>query len=238
MIDIEGNQISATKNEIVDGMFRGHKLQNIIPDEALAANRARIVQSVLDCLNHRLENLTVEPIFTACYAFDHQNWPLATNRDALMLYGKEDVRLVFQRYETILTNAGCDLVNALSQWGDLKIHVAGTPRYTPLHPLLVWQLISQMDQDKGDFLDILKIIHLTSVLPLSNASCERAFSTMKQIKTDWRCRLDTDTLDTLMKIKIEDVALKEFDPRPAVYRWWHSGERQKRPTVQPYGPRN
>ncbi|KAG1654186.1 Coronin-1C [Nymphon striatum] len=58
-------------------------------------------------------------------------------RDALMMYGKEDVRLVFQRYESILTNAGCDLVNALSQWSDFKFHVAGTPRYTLLHPLLM-----------------------------------------------------------------------------------------------------
>ncbi|XP_052806605.1 zinc finger protein 862-like [Mya arenaria] len=238
MIDNEGDQLVEIRNEIVDGKLRGHTLINIIQDQSLAADRARIVQSLLDCMNTRLENLTVEPIFTSCYAFDQKNWPLPENREALLLYGKDDVRVVFQRYEVILTNAGCDIIDALSQWTDLKFHVAGNPRYANLHPLLVWQMVSQMDQDKGDFNDILKIIHLTSVLPLSNASCERAFSTMNMIKSDWRCRLDTDTLDTLMKIKIAGVPLKEFDPRPAVYRWWHTGERQKRPTIKPYGARN
>ena len=95
-----------------------------------------------------------------------------------------------------------------------------------------------MDQDKGDYRDILKIIHLTSVLPLANASCERAFSTMKRIKSDWRCRLGSEVLDILMRIKIADVQLRAFDPKPAVTRWWLSGQRQKRPNTLPYGPRN
>ncbi|KAJ8307676.1 hypothetical protein KUTeg_014770 [Tegillarca granosa] len=128
--------------------------------------------------------MTVDSIFTACFAFDHKNWPLPTDRNALLEYGKEDVRQVFRTFNVILTNASCNLVDALSQWNDLKFHVASTARYLQLHPLLVWQLVSQMDQDKGDYKDILKIIHLSSILPLSNACCERAFSTMKQIKSD------------------------------------------------------
>lgn len=238
MMRAEGDSIVNIRTEINGNVFRGHTLQNVIPDDVLSQDRVRIVQAVLDCVNGRLNNLTTDPVFTACYAFDHKNWPLIADRAALQQYGKEDVRLVFTQYETVLTNAGCDLVNALSQWGDLKFHVANSPRYSQLHPLLVWQIVSQMDQDKGDFKDILKIIHLTSVLPLSNASCERAFSFLKQIKTDWRCSLSAKTLDTLMRIKIENIKINEFDPKPAVYRWWHTGERKKRPTTLPYGPRN
>jgi len=48
-----------------------------------------------------------------------------------MLYDKDDVLVVFQRYEVILTNAACDIVDALSQWADLKFHVAGNPRDGP-----------------------------------------------------------------------------------------------------------
>ncbi|WAR30072.1 LOW QUALITY PROTEIN: ZN862-like protein [Mya arenaria] len=224
MIDNEGDQL-----------LRGHTLINIIQDQSLAADRARIVQSLLDCMNTRLENLTNQYLLHVMHLIKNTGLFLKTEK---LLYGKDDVQVVFQRYEVILTNAGCDIIDALSQWTDLKFDVAGNPCYANLHPLLVWQMVSQMDQDKGDFNDILKIIHLTSVLPLFNASCERAFSTLKMIKSDWRCCLDTDTLDTLMKIKIADVPLKEFDPRPAVYRWWHTGERQKRPTIKPYGARN
>ena len=82
---------------------------------------------------------------------------------------------------------------------------------------------------QGRFKDILKIIHLTSVLPLSNATCERAFSTMKRIKSDWRCNLSSQTLDIQMRIRVENVSLRQYDPKPAVRRWWISGERQRRP---------
>ena len=62
-----------------------------------------------------------------------------------------------------------------------------------------------------------------------NASCERAFSTMKRIKSDWRCMLGAEILDILMRIQVADVALRYYDPKPAVTRWWLSGLRQKRP---------
>ena len=76
-----------------------------------------------------------------------------------------------------------------------------------------------MDRDTGDYKDILKyVIHLSNVLPLANASCERAFSTMKRIKSDLRCRMGAETLDTQMIIKVADIALKAYDPKSAVRR--------------------
>ena len=238
LIDNDRPSVTELKAQIREGKFHDFQLLNLLPDDTLANDRRRITQSVLDCMSSRLENLTTDDIFLACNAFDHKNWPLATERDALLQYGTGDVRVVFRHYQTTLTNAGCNLVNALSQRTDLKFHVASNARYNNQHPLLVWQLVSQMDQDKGDYRDILKITHLTSVLPLANASCERAFSTMKRIKSDWRCRLGSEVLDILMRIKIADVQLRAFDPKPAVTRWWLSGQRQKRPNTLPYGPRN
>ena len=80
-------------------------------------------------MSSRLENLTTDDIFLACNAFDLKNWPLATERDTLLQYGTGDVRVVFRHYQTILTNAGCNLVNALSQWKDLMFCVASSARY-------------------------------------------------------------------------------------------------------------
>ncbi|KAG1672181.1 Protein JBTS17 [Nymphon striatum] len=37
---------------------------------------------------------------------------------------------------------------------------------------------------------------------------------------------------------VAGVALREYDPKPAVTRWWLSGQRQKRPNTLPYGARN
>ncbi|WAR01280.1 hypothetical protein MAR_007838 [Mya arenaria] len=52
----------------------------------------------------------------------------------------------------------------------------------------VWQCISQEDENKGDFVNILKIIHLTSVYPLSNAWCKRSFSALKRTEDkEYQC---------------------------------------------------
>ena len=61
---------------------------------------------------------------------------------------------------------------------------------------------------------------------------------MNRIKFDWRCRLGAEILDILMRIKVADVALREYDPKPAVTRWLLSGLRQKRPHTLPYRARN
>ena len=61
---------------------------------------------------------------------------------------------------------------------------------------------------------------------------------MKKIKTDWRCRLATEALDDLMRVKISGPAtMRDFDPRPIVNRWCLSGERARRPDTLPYGRR-
>ncbi|XP_053383489.1 zinc finger protein 862-like [Mercenaria mercenaria] len=240
MFDNDGPAVTELQHEIQDNQYRGHTLLNMLAEDchSLITDRQRIVQSVIDCIAARFDNIVSESIYLACNAFDHKNWPLPNERAALLLYGVEDVRVVYRHFSTVLQNADCDLVNALSQWNDLKIHVANTARYATMHPLLVWQMISQEDSDKGDYKDILKVIHLTSVYPLSNASCERAFSTMKRIKTDWRCNLNVDMMDILMRISVTNVKFNDFNPRPAVRRWWLSGQRQKRPNILPYGHRN
>ena len=61
---------------------------------------------------------------------------------------------------------------------------------------------------------------------------------MNRIKFDLRCRLGAEILDILMRIKVADVALREYDPKTAVTRWLLSGQRQKRPHTLPYGVRN
>ena len=61
---------------------------------------------------------------------------------------------------------------------------------------------------------------------------------MNRIKFDLRCRLGAEIHDILMRIKVADVALREFDPKTAVTRWLLSGLRQKRAHTLPYGARN
>lgn len=53
-------------------------------------------------------------------------------------------------------------------------------------------------------------------IPFSTADCERAFSTMKRMKTPLQ---KTSTLDCLLRISIEGPDLKDFDFEQAVNKW-------------------
>ena len=66
---------------------------------------------------------------------------------------------------------------------------------------------------------ILKLLVRALVLPVCTADCERCFSTMKRIKTDLRNRMNTATLDKLLRIRIEGPDLIHFNFREAVRRW-------------------
>ncbi|KAL5494009.1 hypothetical protein EMCRGX_G015277 [Ephydatia muelleri] len=55
------------------------------------------------------------------------------------------------------------------------------------------------------------LANLALVIPINTADCERAFSTMKRVKTRIRNRLKSVTLDALLRISIQGPSLDEFD---------------------------
>ena len=60
---------------------------------------------------------------------------------------------------------------------------------------------------------------LCLTIPLSTADCERAFSSMKRVKTPLRNRLKTSTLDSLLRISIEGPDLEDFNFDQALSTW-------------------
>ena len=83
---------------------------------------------------------------------------------------------------------------------------------------------------RNRFPNVLMLVEITLILPLSTACCERGFSVMGKIKSDWRSCLSVEVLDCLMRIRIEGPSVAEFDPQPGVQFWWASGTRMRRPT--------
>ena len=127
----------------------------------------------------------------------------------------------------MLENCNCDIEAAFSEWSELKLYIKDNSKFIGKDPLCVWQRVSQEDAERQEYLNILKVVHLTSVYPLANAACERGFSTMKHIKSDWRCSLSNGTMDILMRVKLDGPeTLADFKPKAAVNRWWM--ERNKR----------
>ena len=63
---------------------------------------------------------------------------------------------------------------------------------------------------------------------MSTACCERGFSAVKRIKSDWRASLLTATLNNLLFVSQNGPDEDEYDPLPAVLHWWNDSERPRR----------
>lgn len=76
-----------------------------------------------------------------------------------------------------------------------------------------WRTIFKIKNASNNqaFPNLIKVVNLLFVLPLSNACVERIFSQLKLIKTDNRNRLNTNTISSLMAVKasVKDVT---FEP--------------------------
>ena len=71
-----------------------------------------------------------------------------------------------------------------------------------------------------------KLIVHALVLPMSTTYCERCFSAMNRTKTDFRNRMHTKTLDSLLEIHIEGPPLPQFNFREAAERWANAKKRR------------
>ena len=71
-----------------------------------------------------------------------------------------------------------------------------------------------------------KLAQVCLTLPISTADCERAFSTMRRIKSRLRSEMNNNTLNHCMRISIEGPQLQDFDFDSAVRTW--SGLRNRR----------
>ena len=69
---------------------------------------------------------------------------------------------------------------------------------------------------KSDYQDVLHLVEILLVLPISSAQCERMFSTQNRIKSAKHSCLETETIEDLIRISSEGPPVNEFDPSCAV----------------------
>jgi len=83
--------------------------------------------------------------------------------------------------------------------------------------------------------NILHLVEILLVVPISNAHVERMFSTMNRVHTDWRNCLGEKKVENLLRICEEGTTSDKFDPQPALHRWNAKCATQRRPYVRPSG---
>ena len=103
------------------------------------------------------------------------------------------------------------------EWELFRVLLGST--YKDMSHNQVLKLVAGNATVRALYPNLSKLAKVCLILPVSTADCERSFSTMKRVKTDLRNRMNTSTLDALMRIRIEGPSLSEFDFDTALNSW-------------------
>lgn len=93
-----------------------------------------------------------------------------------------------------------------------------------------WEAVNQQYSQR--FSNILGVIDLILTMSPSSAEAERGFSQLKLLKTNLRSKMNQQTLNHCLGIKLLAPNVKTFDPTEAIQRWNSSGVRSRRPTLK------
>ena len=104
-------------------------------------------------------------------------------------FGESEVEVLTLHFKDVLTSSGVAVDQIQDQWTMLKTRLYETGE--SLH-MRTWPGINRLLRHQCP--DILSLVDLILSLPASTEDCERGFSQMKLVKSDWRSRLSTTTL--------------------------------------------
>ena len=208
--------------------FRGVKLNGVssVVQQAFKNSRSTLVNKVSECVKDRFDDLETMDIMKGVRILDFKMWPMETA--AFETFGDLEISLLVDHFKTLLEKNGVSLGAISTEWSAFKHYSVQNLQGNSN----IWPLLLTYHREK--FPNLCHLIEILQVFPISNAKVERGFSTMRRIKTDWRSRLAEETLDHLMRISIDGVPQSQFNPIPAVQRFFST---PRRPNINPYGSR-
>lgn len=159
-------------------------------------------------------------------------WP--SNVKDLVDYGSEEIERLVEWFRPVLQKTGCNIEAIQDQWTSMKMLVKS--QFQKLDYVNLWQTFLTKVPYKDNFKDVLNLVEIVLVLPISAAQCERAVSAQNRIKSSVRSSLTTSMLEDLIRISSEGPPAVEFDPSASIDRWFSrdksKGERARRPNFK------
>lgn len=127
-------------------------------------------------------------------------------------------------FRPMLNDSGVNTELIPDQWTILKTNLYQEPQTLKKSS---WCDINSSLQSSCP--DILALVDLVLSLPASTAECERGFNVMKQVKTDWRSNLRSETLSDLLLVQLSSPSIQDYNPTCAVELWHQESIRSRRP---------
>lgn len=181
-------------------------------------------------LQHKSEKTaTVNGVISDLTVFNHDAWP--TDMEALLDFGREKVERLINWFKVPLVSSGCNTGAIQPQWLSLKILVHSEFMDKGYNDL--WATLMTKEPYRNELKDVLCLVEILLVLPLSAAQCERAISAQNQTKNCHRASLAPETTESLIRISAEGPPVVDYDPAPAVAAWFSSAKKPRRPFYTP-----
>ena len=152
-------------------------------------------------------------------------WP--HDIDSLLDLGSDEVACLVTWSRPVLENGGCRVEAVPREWVSLKVMVR--TQFQDMAYSRLWTTMLTKEPYKFDHENVLHLVELLLVLPISSAQCQRAFSTRNRIKSAKRSCLETETTEDLIRISLEGPHVTEFVPSQAVELWFSTAQRPRRP---------
>ena len=135
-------------------------------------------------------------------------WP--SEPKDLVDFGREEIQLLVEWFRPLLQKTGCNIEAVQDQWVSMKMLVKS--QFQKLDYANLWQTFITKAPYKHNFKDVLKLVEIVLVLPISAAAqCERAVSAQNRIKNSMRSSLSTSMLEDLIRISSEGPPTVEFN---------------------------
>ena len=217
-IKLEPNGIFTYKGIDVSNVTSIDEIQNY------GETQEEFIDKIIDAISNRIENETTDmPVLQAAAKItDTSEWPV-DNKTSFATFGRQELETILKHFENLACVQECDKEKLLeSEWPDFKMWVKK-------RHLNDWQKVFKHELLKEKYQNLLIIFEIILVIPMSTAECERGFSALKRIKTDWRSRLFVEMTHSLMNILQTGPSIEKYDATPAMMKWWGGGQRARRP---------
>ena len=209
--------------EVESALSSELKDYNIHTTEAQKQIQEKYITALVSQLKDRLPEVEELEAFSI---FDPSKLPEESAEESFAAYGKDKIELLSSRYGNG-DKADICKEGLYSEWVTLKPLLSQGYREVTCKDFLI--LISSDSTLTAMFPNFAVLASIALVIPVSTAECERCFSSMKRIKTILRNRMETETLDQLMRIANEGPEPEHFNFNKAADLW--GSLRQRRITV-------
>lgn len=228
-----GRHLAGFQEEVGDGtMFKGVGLSRVNTDDRMfEQSKGVIISDAKQFLASRFQDFS-SPVLKACVVISNQkSWP--RDRIDLGLYGEQELVTVAQHFQAVLSSNGFDLDLAKDQWLSLKLYSCDHKHKTSLSQAEFWvEVFTQVHPDDCNLSHVLMVIEICLAVAVSSSCCERGFSCMGRLKSEYRNSLDVGTVEMLMNICLNGPNPEEFTAARAVLHWNQTSQRMRRPCLK------